>query len=188
MQRIARTVVFVMFVGVTVFAQSSDTVAQRIVTEKKWSESAKYYEGIAENEPKNAEARYYQAFSLMLLQKFDDAQDAVEEAIDIKEPVAKYHLLRGQILGQKAMTANVVSQGFLAPKIKNAFLRASELDPSNIEARQALYNYYVMAPGFMGGSNEKALEQANAVTKLASIRLPRNRARDKDINPSVICT
>jgi tetratricopeptide (TPR) repeat protein len=88
----------------------------------------------------------------------------------VNDNIARYHLLRGQILGQKAMTANMFSQGLLAPKIKNAFLRASELDPANIEARQALYNYYVLAPGIMGGSEEKAFEQAMAVVKLDAFR------------------
>ncbi|MDD8017880.1 MAG: hypothetical protein PHP42_05875, partial [Bacteroidota bacterium] len=66
--------------------------------------------------------------------------------------------------------ANVISQGFLAPKIKNAFLRASELDPSNVQARLALFNYYLVAPGIMGGSEEKALEQVEAILTLQPYR------------------
>ena len=57
-----RTIALTIVLAAAAFAQSTDSVAQRIIAEKKWSESAKYYEGIAEKEPKNAEARYYQAF------------------------------------------------------------------------------------------------------------------------------
>jgi tetratricopeptide (TPR) repeat protein len=165
-----RTLLIFLLCLATGAAAQVDSAGIRLINERKYGEAKSFFEQAVSKNEKNAEARYYLGMSLMLLQQFDEAQDEAEEAIDLNENVAKYHLLRGQILGQKAMTANVLSQGIMAPKIKNAFLRASELDPSNIEARQALYNYYVMAPGIMGGSNEKALEQANAVVKLDPFR------------------
>jgi tetratricopeptide (TPR) repeat protein len=147
-----------------------DSTGIELINQKKFSEAQSFFELAVRKNKKDAEGHYYLSLSLMLQQKFDDAEDEVNEAIDVNENIARYHLLRGQILGQKAMTANMFSQGLLAPKIKNAFLRASELDPSNIEARQALYNYYVLAPGIMGGSEEKAFEQAMAVVKLDAFR------------------
>lgn len=169
MTLIRSLVIFSMVIIGTLSAQV-DSAGIRLIGERRYSAAQTMFEQAVEKNGKNAEARYYLAMSLMLQQKFDEAHDEIDEAIDLDENTARYHLLRGQILGQKAMSANVVSQGILAPKIKNAFLRASELDPSNVEARQALYNYYVMAPGFMGGSNEKAFDQAAAVVKLDPFR------------------
>ena len=165
-----RTLLIVLLSLAAIATAQVDSAGIRLINERKFGEARSFFEKAVEKNGKNAEARYYLGMSLMLLQQFDEAQDEAEEAIDLDENVSKYHILRGQILGQKAMTANVLSQGIMAPKIKNAFLRASELDPSNVEARQALYNYYVMAPGIMGGSNEKALDQANAVVKLDPFR------------------
>lgn len=143
-----------------------DSTGFRLLAEKKFAEAAAFFSTATKKNSKDAEAFYYLAVSLQRQQKLDEAEDAVDEAIDLNEGAAKYHLTRGQILGMQAMSANVLSQGLLAPRIKNAFLKASELDPANVEARQALYNYYVMAPGIMGGSEEKAFEQAKAVVKL----------------------
>lgn len=165
-----RTLLIVLLSITAIASAQVDSAGIRLINDRKFGEAKSFFEKAVEKNGRNAEARYYLGMSLMLLQQFDEAQDEAEEAIDLDENVSKYHILRGQILGQKAMTANVLSQGIMAPKIKNAFLRASELDPSNVEARQALYNYYVMAPGIMGGSNEKALEQANAVVKLDPFR------------------
>jgi tetratricopeptide (TPR) repeat protein len=165
-----RTLLIVLLSIAAIASAQVDSAGIRLINDRKFGEAKSFFEKAVEKNGRNAEARYYLGMSLMLLQQFDEAQDEAEEAIDLDENVSKYHILRGQILGQKAMTANVLSQGIMAPKIKNAFLRASELDPSNVEARQALYNYYVMAPGIMGGSNEKALEQANAVVKLDPFR------------------
>lgn len=147
-------------------AAQVDSTGFRLLAEKKYAEAETFFSSAVEKNNKNAEAYYYLAVSLLRQQKLDEAEDAVDEAIDLNDRAAKYHLTRGQILGMQAMTANVLSQGLLAPRIKNAFLKASELDPANVEARQALYNYYVMAPGIMGGSEEKAFEQAKAVVKL----------------------
>ncbi|MDP1677430.1 MAG: tetratricopeptide repeat protein [Bacteroidota bacterium] len=147
-----------------------DSTGIKLINQRKYSEAQSFFESVIQKNNKNAEAYYFLSIALMRQQKSDDAQDAIEEAIDINETVSKYHMMRGNILGQKAMTANVISQGFLAPKIKNAFLRASELDPNNVDARASLYNYYIMAPGIMGGSEEKALEQANAIVKLNPYR------------------
>lgn len=166
---VTKLIILTCIFSLVAFAQF-DSTGIKLIEQRKYAEAEKYFSNAVNKNKRDAEFRYYLALSLMLQQKFDDAQDEIEEAIDLNENVAKYHLTRGNILGQKAMSANVFSQGLLAPKIKNAYLRASELDPSNVDARVSLYNYYVMAPGIMGGSDDKALEQANAVVKLNSMR------------------
>ncbi|MBI2429681.1 MAG: tetratricopeptide repeat protein [Ignavibacteriales bacterium] len=147
-----------------------DSSGIKLIEQRKNKEAQTFFESAVEKNEKDPEARYWLAVSLSRQGKFDDAEDEIDEAIDLDEHVAKYHLARGQILGQQAMNANVISQAFLAPKIKNAFLRASELDPSNIEARISLFNYYVMAPGIMGGSDEKAIAQVTELKKLDPFR------------------
>lgn len=162
---------FILFtLQVSIVISQVDSTGIKLINQRKYSEAQSFFETAIQRNKKDAEAYYFLSIALMLQQKFDDAQDAVEEAIDLNENISKYHITRGNILGQKAMNANVISQGFLAPKIKNAYLRASELDPSNVEARIALYRYYVMAPGIMGGSEEKAFEQATAIVKLNPYR------------------
>ncbi|MFA6455878.1 MAG: tetratricopeptide repeat protein [Bacteroidota bacterium] len=140
-----------------------DSAGIRLLNTKKYKEAQSFFETALKHNSKDAESQYYLAVALLLQRNLDDAEEAIDEAIELNGNVARYHLARGQILGQQAASANFFSQGLLAPKIKNAFLRASELDPDNIDARLALYNYYVIAPGIMGGSNEKAYDQAMAV-------------------------
>lgn len=156
-------------IGAVVVAQI-DSTGVKLIEQRKHKEAQSFFETAVEKNEKDSDARYFLAFALTRQGKFDNAEDEIDEAIDLDENVSKYHQARGEILGQQAMNTNVISQAFLAPKIKNAFLRASELDPSNVMARVALYNYYIMAPGFMGGSEEKALAQLDAVKKLDPYR------------------
>ena len=50
-----------------------------------------------------------------------------------------------------------------AKNVKNSFERAVELNPANLDARMGLVQFYAFAPGIMGGSKDKAREQAEAI-------------------------
>src|SRR5262249_40953371 len=58
----------------------------------------------------------------------------------------------------------------LASQVKTELERAVALDARNIEALEALADFYSMAPEFMGGGTEKARAQAEAVARLDAPR------------------
>lgn len=68
----------------------------------------------------------------------------------------------GQLYGVAAMSGGVLSAMKYGGKIKDLFARAVELDPKNFEARRDLIQFYLQAPGMVGGSVAKAQEQAEA--------------------------
>lgn len=49
---------------------------------------------------------------------------------------------------------------------RKAFERAVQLNPSNVEALNDLFEYYLEAPGFLGGGLDKASDAANRIGKL----------------------
>ena len=165
---------FFLLVSTTAFLFTAeaqiDSTGIKLIMQRKFDEAKSYFEGAIKTNPKDAEAHHQLARVLRFLGNSDDAEDQIDEALDLNESNALYHLMRGRILGDRAQKANVFKQAILAPKVKNAFLRAVELDPALIEARVGLFNYYIMAPGIMGGSEEEALKQANEVVKLNFVR------------------
>ncbi len=54
----------------------------------------------------------------------------------------------------------------MAKKVRTEFERAVELDPANWEARTDLAEFYLEAPGIVGGGKDKARAQAQALTPL----------------------
>lgn len=80
-----------------------------------------------------------------------------------KRPQAICSYALGRVYGQQAMTASVFKMPGLAAKTKEQFARAVELDPLLYEARSALTQFYLIAPGFAGGSTTKARELAAEV-------------------------
>ncbi len=73
------------------------------------------------------------------------------------------NLWLGRTYGRKAQAANIFRNPGLAKKYQKYFEKAVELDGDNLEARADLMQYYMQAPGSMGGSDSKVLEQAQAI-------------------------
>ncbi len=101
---------------------------------------------------------------------FDKASAVLEKAVAATPKNADAHYLLGGSYGRQAQGAGVLKQASLARKAKAALERAVELDPNHLDARDALVDYYTIAPGVMGGSNEKARAQAAEIKKRDSLR------------------
>lgn len=100
----------------------------------------------------------------------DAAVKAFEKAIAASDKTAEYHLGLARALGVVAQKANVLRQPLLARRCKAEFERTVQLDPSNISAREGMLQFYMIAPSVMGGSMEKAHEQAEAIFKINRLR------------------
>lgn len=107
----------------------------------------------------------------------EKAAELLEQAIKLNPNKAEYHLLLASAYGELAGNAGMLKQASLAKKIKAALERTIALDPKSFEARNGLIQFYLQAPGFLGGSKEKALAQAAEIKKLDALRGARAYAR-----------
>lgn len=62
----------------------------------------------------------------------------------------------GKVYGKRAEQANPIFAAGLASKTRNALEQAVKLDSNNKDALSDLFDYYLEAPGFMGGGLDKA--------------------------------
>jgi Tfp pilus assembly protein PilF len=102
--------------------------------------------------------------------KNDAAAKAFESALKLDEKNSETHMLLAQALGNVARKANVFKQGMMARRIKGEMERARELDPKSIDPHEGLIDYYLEAPGIMGGSVAKAKLEAVEIAKLNPLR------------------
>ncbi len=100
----------------------------------------------------------------------DKAIDLLKQAVEKAPKNAQAHRYLAEAYGDAARTANIFRQASLAGKCKDEFERAVELDPNLIDAREGLLEYYLLAPGILGGSMEKANLQAQEIRKRDSLR------------------
>jgi Tfp pilus assembly protein PilF len=95
----------------------------------------------------------------------DAAATLLEKAVAQNPKSAEAHYLLGTAYGSQAQKASIFGQASLAGKTKDEFEKAVELDPNLLDARYGLVEFYAMAPGFMGGSYDKAFAQAAEIKK-----------------------
>ncbi len=91
-----------------------------------------------------------------MLGEFKRASDAFEKAVEMEPSNSSYADWLGKSYGRRAEHASPFTAPGYASKARHAFERAVRLDPSNREATNDLFEYYLQAPGFLGGGLDKA--------------------------------
>lgn len=84
------------------------------------------------------------------------AVSSCEQAVKLDPDNSDFHLWLGRAYGGRAETANRFAALTLAVKVRDALQKAVQLDPHNVAAYSALGDYYVQAPGFLGGGLDRA--------------------------------
>lgn len=150
--------------------QNGDSDGVRLFEAGKFKEAKTVFEPAFKANTRDAAAAFYLGRIAMEERKNDRAADYFEAATKLDPKNTNYFLWLGRAYGREAQNANVLRQPGLAKRTRSAWERAIELDPENLDARSDLIQYYVQAPGFMGGSMSKALEQAEEIRKRNALR------------------
>jgi Flp pilus assembly protein TadD len=126
-----------------------------------------YRESLAALEfaPKDAPALQLAGQDLFMLGEYKKACEAFEKAAALDPNNAKLIHWLGRTYGRRAETANPFTAPGLASKTRQMFERAVELDPSDKDALGDLLDYYLDAPGFLGGGLQKADMLAQMILK-----------------------
>ena len=122
-------------------------------------------EAAARDNPTDARVSSYLGRVYLALGNSDRAVEWMVRSIGLEPANAEYHLWLGRAYGHQAMQASVLKQPALARKVRKEFEEASRLDPDNLEARFGLIEFYMRAPGILGGSPKKAGDQAEEVRR-----------------------
>ncbi|MFB3916011.1 MAG: tetratricopeptide repeat protein [Terriglobales bacterium] len=134
--------------------------------------------------PGDSEAYSLLARAYYSLQRWDDAIRAAQKAVALAPTNSMYHLWLGRAYGEKAERSSWFSALSLARKLRAEFERAVQLDSANAAARSDLSEFYMEAPGFLGGGKDKALAQARILqsTHPEIAHWVRARVAEKDKN------
>ena len=90
-----------------------------------------------------------------------------EQLLDLDPNNANYHYKYGGVLGKLAKEERKLSGIGQISRVKTAFFKAAELDPTHVNVRWALVELYTQLPSFLGGSYKKALVYADQLEELS---------------------
>jgi len=91
-----------------------------------------------------------------MLGDYKRATESFEKATAIEPRSSQHWHWLGRTYGRRAELAPFITAPGYASKARQNFERAVELDARNIEALNDLFEYYLQAPGFLGGGLDKA--------------------------------
>jgi tetratricopeptide (TPR) repeat protein len=118
----------------------------------------------------SASTSYYLGRIAVIEDRPDEAVALFERAIKADGRNADYHVWLGIALGLRAREVGGFRQAMLAGRARGEFERAVALDPRNVGAREALVQFYSIAPGIAGGSMRRARDQAMEIARVSPMR------------------
>lgn len=145
-----------------IFAKTDLEKAKILIGENELLEAMQVLESI----PKNEKTAFLMGKIHFYNGNFDEANEQFGQAINLNPNVFDFHLWSGHNNSKRIGKINFLQKGFVANTLKNNYLKAVELDSSNLEARISLLEFYLQAPFFVGGSVSKAKKQLKAIQKI----------------------
>jgi tetratricopeptide (TPR) repeat protein len=149
----------------------------RLFEARRFAEARPLLERASAEHPEDAHAAEYLGRTLFEQDLLEDAARTLERAASLDPRSSWIHYWLGRAYGAQAIRGNLLVRARLAGKVRRAFERSEELDPTNVRARMALLEFHLRAPSFMGGSLEKARMEAEEIRRLDPLRGHRAAAR-----------
>lgn len=98
---------------------------------------------------------------------FRKATEALEQAALLAPGNSSVCLWLGRAYGRRAETSSIITAPGMANKARQFFEKAAQLNPVNLEAHSDLFEYYLEAPGILGGGFDKAAATAAQIARIS---------------------
>lgn len=155
-----------LFLSSLVFAQTSIDEGIALFEEGNTDEAKTFFEDFIKTNKNHPEANFYLGRIYFDEDEFGDAVNWFEKAADYDSENSKFYMWLGHSYGRSAQNAGKLKQAFYARNSRKNYEKSVELNPDNVEARKSVMEFYLQAPGFMGGGRDKAENQAQAIMDL----------------------
>jgi len=104
------------------------------------------------------------------LEDWNRAESSCRKAVSLDPDNSRFHLWLGRVYGEKADRSSFLAAAGLAGKVRGEFERAVQLNPKDVDARLDLAEFYLAAPGIVGGGEQKARAQAQSIATVNPAR------------------
>ncbi|MDG1715722.1 tetratricopeptide repeat protein [Lacinutrix sp.] len=164
-----KIVLGLVFFPLFLIGQTSLTEAQKLIESKQFYKAEKVLIPFVNNNPDNIQATELLGDAFGYQKKWDEAITQYKLLVEAKPTEANFHYKYGGALGMKALNVTKIRAIGIIGDVKEAFLKAAQLDPNHVDTRWALVELYMQLPGIIGGSKSKSFKYANELEKLSKV-------------------
>jgi tetratricopeptide (TPR) repeat protein len=127
--------------------------ARKLYNSTDFDQSLKVLQAI---QPKDGPVHELMGRDYYMKADYKRATEALEKAVAMEPANAEFALWLGRAWGRRAETSSPFTAPMFASRAHQFLERSVQLNPMNLEAQSDLFEYYLEAPGFLGGGLEKA--------------------------------
>src|ERR1035441_2382495 len=167
--RISRILLVLLLLIASLTASLADSAKDKLAA-GRIDEAIAELNGRLSSAPADAASSTLLCRAYFALEDWDRAESSCRKAASLDPANSRFHLWLGRVYGEKADRANFLAAAGLAGKVRGEFERAVQLNPKDVDARLDLAEFYLAAPGIVGGGEQKAREQARSIATLNPAR------------------
>lgn len=145
---------------------AADSSAEKLLAAGRVDDAIVLLQGKIDRTPSDGESYNFLCRAYLTLNSWEAGIAACQKAVSLEPENSFYHLWLGRAYGAKADHTGFLSAAGLAKKVRTEFETAVSLNPRNLEARADLADFYIEAPGIVGGGKDKAEAQAQELGAL----------------------
>jgi tetratricopeptide (TPR) repeat protein len=170
MMRLLTFLLTLAMIAVSPAIAGADESAPALLASGRVDEAIAALHGQIRSTPNDAVAHNLLCRAYFSLGEWDQGIADCERAVSLDPDNSQFHLWLGRIYGEKADRSSFISAAGLAGHVRHEFETAVRLNPNSIDARSDLAEFYLEAPGIVGGGRDKAEQQANSLLALDPAR------------------
>jgi tetratricopeptide (TPR) repeat protein len=147
-------------------AAAQENTPEKLIQAGHWKRARTLVDQRLREQPDDANAVF---LSSQIRNAFGDHSSPLglaERAVRLDGGVARYHRQLAEVLGVTAQHAGMFQQVMLARRFRKEVDTALELDPMDLQAERDLFEFYLLAPGILGGDLKKAEASAQRIATL----------------------
>jgi tetratricopeptide (TPR) repeat protein len=138
--------------------------AQKLYNSTNFEQSLKVLQAI---QPKDGPVFELMGRDYYMQADYRRATEVLDKAVQMEPANAEYALWSGRAWGRRAETSGPFTAPGYASRARQYLEKSVQLNPTNLDAQSDLFEYYLDAPGFLGGGLDKAQATAERMTQIS---------------------
>jgi tetratricopeptide (TPR) repeat protein len=158
------------FALLTVSLHAGETTVESLIANEHWKRARDLVEADYKARPNDARVIYLMARLRHVFGKLDEAAKFGEEAVRLDPKSSRAHRELGEIYADQADNVSFLKQIGFARKIRAEFEAALAIAPKDPDNLFDQVQFYMEAPGVVGGDKKKGAELAGDIVKIDPAR------------------